>query len=119
MNAQSGEGNAPWTCLATSYEDTTGVLKMLTTHPGPVLLSQKFLQCVFMVDFCNPIYSWRRGVLMQYCPETTSPGTGGLYDIESNFVASIAASPNATVSGQPENDFLTWVSWAMPAEVKR
>lgn len=108
--AASGEGFGPWTCLITSFEDNTGVAKFQSLAPGPSLLSKKFLQSIFMVDFANPVYSWRRGVLMQYCPTTTSPTSGNQYDLEATFVANVRKSANASISGEPENVFITWVS---------
>jgi hypothetical protein len=112
--AQNGEGYGPWTCLITSFEDITGASKMQSISPGPSLLSKTFLHSIFMVDYANPVYSWRRGVLMQYCPTTTSPTSGNAYDLEATFVANVRASANASVAGDPENEFLKWVSRSSP-----
>lgn len=62
-----------------------------------------------MVDFWNPVYSWKRGVLMQYLPRaTTLDATTQVYDLEASFIAKVKSSPwvkNQIVSS-PEYQFV-------------
>jgi hypothetical protein len=64
------------------------------------LFSENTFNALQMVDFWNPIYSWRRLKLMQYIPveaklvdtPTTDPVTGEdiyTYDLENNFITAI------------------------------
>ncbi|KAJ5312239.1 hypothetical protein N7508_003069 [Penicillium antarcticum] len=86
--------------LQTSLEDSMGVLNLPDN-----LVSQKLLHSILLVDFCNPVYSWRRGVLMQYLPKTTKLVDGN-YDMEAAFVATIRASSHASEADSPELQFL-------------
>ncbi|KAL8724854.1 MAG: hypothetical protein Q9166_007708 [cf. Caloplaca sp. 2 TL-2023] len=117
MVAQVGEGRPgetnPFHILTPSYEDAQGVLTMqnitrLGENEVLGLLSQEAFRAVMMVDFWNPIYSWRRGVLMQYIPTTVNFDGHKAYDFESSFIANIRKSPYASQEhpDNPENQFL-------------
>ncbi|CAF3559401.1 unnamed protein product [Fusarium graminearum] len=104
---QWGEGDNPWVILQSSVDDAMGVWmaqKMFLGDDKEAARCQLFSEATFnalqMVDFWNPIYSWRRLKLMQYIPveaklvdtPTVDPVTGEsvfTYDLESNFIAAI------------------------------
>jgi hypothetical protein len=77
-------------------------------NPSPKrLISEKAVRTILALDFCNPVYSWRRGVLMQYLPaETKLKASKTDYDLEENFVAAIRESSYAGQEDSPENGFL-------------
>ena len=98
--AQKGEGKFRFTTLQASLEDAIGISKMQKIPIGVgqktiSLLRPHTLRALLLLDFWNPIYSWQRGVLMQYVPETTAliQGSGDpVFDLEEKFVASIKSS---------------------------
>jgi hypothetical protein len=101
VNIEPGEGpGGMFTIVHPSYEDAQGVMTMqvLDSARPPLnrasLLSFNVFNALMMVDFWNPVYSWRMGVLMQYVPETTTfdPATR-TYDLEKVFIESVKRSP--------------------------
>ena len=112
MVARSDEGNVPFTILQSSIEDHYGAATMQTLKVGPKLLqlfSEATVNALLMVDFWNPIYSWRRGRLMQYIPTTTTL-TENKYDLESNFIAAVTASDAMKDASSPEYAFVQLLS---------
>jgi hypothetical protein len=87
--------------LQTSFEDSMGVLNLPDN-----LVSQKFLRSILLLDFYNPVYSWRRGVLMQYLPQTTTLIDGN-YNMEAAFVDKIRRSLHASEADSPESQLCT------------
>ncbi|KAE8355652.1 hypothetical protein BDV28DRAFT_155259 [Aspergillus coremiiformis] len=69
--------------LQASLEDSVGVLNLPNN-----LVSDKLRLSIILLDFFNPVYSWRRGVLMRYLPRTTIL-VNGTYDMEATFIANI------------------------------
>ncbi|KAK3941640.1 hypothetical protein QBC46DRAFT_363211 [Diplogelasinospora grovesii] len=62
-----------------------------------------------MVDFWNPIYSWRRLVLMKYVPRDTELNEKDQrYDLEARFIANVEKSSNvqSKTVDSPEYQFL-------------
>lgn len=53
----------------------------------------------------NPVYSSRRGKLLQYVPDTCT-FTNNAYSLSGTFRASISASPAAQDPSSPESEFL-------------
>ncbi|OJJ76862.1 hypothetical protein ASPBRDRAFT_201942 [Aspergillus brasiliensis CBS 101740] len=90
-----------FTALQTSFEDARGVMYL-----PDVLVSDTLLKTILLLDFYNPVYSWRRGVLMQYLPDTTTLLDNGKYDMEAAFVDNIRASSHASETDSPESRFL-------------
>ena len=107
---QKTEG-VPFVVLQSSFEDAQGVSVIQQLGLGRdfpnALLSDKAFNAIIMVDFCNPIYSWRRGVLFQYVPSTTTL-QGKEYDLESNFVSAIRRSAFAKDPESLESRFLEY-----------
>jgi hypothetical protein len=109
----SNEG-VPFVILQSSYEDAQGILNMRQVgnigDNFPIsLISDKCMRAILMLDFWNPLYSWKRGLLMQYVPgKTTLDSSSNTYDLEPNFVAAVRASSHATgnVLDSPEYQFL-------------
>ncbi|KAI9170659.1 hypothetical protein HJFPF1_00129 [Paramyrothecium foliicola] len=117
----------PFVCLQTSIEDAQGVLSMQKNIQGhgkkypKGLLSDTFVQAILMVDFCNPVYSWRRGVLMRYLPSVTSltQASGSpIYDLEQQFVAEISKSTFTSDADSPESRFLLYYN-TPPADLQK
>ncbi|KAJ5226535.1 hypothetical protein N7468_007760 [Penicillium chermesinum] len=86
--------------LQGSLEDKWGILNLPCSLVGNTLM-----KCILLLDFYNPVYSWRRGVLMQYLPSTTSLD-GDKYDMETAWIANIRKSSHASEAGSPECEFL-------------
>ncbi|KAH7234643.1 uncharacterized protein BKA55DRAFT_652134 [Fusarium redolens] len=104
---QWGEGDNPWVILQSSVDDAHGVWMAQKMFLGDdknaarcQLFSEKTFNALQMVDFWNPIYSWRRLKLMQYIPvaaqlvetPTKDPVTGEdvyTYDLEQNFIEAV------------------------------
>lgn len=103
MEGESSHG--PFTILAPSYEDARGVLTFQMISNSVSLLSPRAFDSLAMVDFWNPVYSWRRGVLMQYVPTSTTL-SGSTYDLETKFVEAVGNSQWAKCEGEPEKQFL-------------
>ncbi|KAI8660255.1 Tyrosinase-Cu-bd domain-containing protein [Fusarium keratoplasticum] len=113
---ENSEGLSPFNILHPSYEDAIGVQEMQSIkklpnpdHTVPAsfigLFSAQTFNAIMMVDFWNPIYSWKRGILMQYVPlETTFDGKE--YDLDARFVEKVRNSPNAKLEDTPEYEFL-------------
>ena len=110
VSAPNTEG-VPFVILQSSYEDSQGVQSIQQIGLGDdfprALLSDKAFQALVMIDFCNPVYSWRRGVLFQYVPSSTSL-QGAEYDFEANFVSAIKRSSFAQDPSSPEYQFLAF-----------
>ena len=94
IEVQAGEGEGGmFTILQPSDEDAQGVVKMQSIKSGISLLSPTTFNALTMLDFWNPIYSWRRGVLMQYVPKhTVYDPASKTYDLETNFIANVKNS---------------------------
>lgn len=99
VQVQGGElEDMMFTILQPSFEDAQGVLVMqnIKRNPGEdltSLLSQKTFNALMMLDFWNPVYSWRRAVLMQYIPKSTVYNeTTKRYDLEYTFIANVKKS---------------------------
>lgn len=104
---QWGKGDNPWVILQSSIDDAMGVWmaqKMFLGDDKQAARCQLFSETTFnalmMVDFWNPIYSWRRLKLMQYIPveaelsdtPSTDPVTGEevyTYNLEQTFINAI------------------------------
>lgn len=102
----------PFVTLQPSYEDVRGVLSTNSLQSDiqgdfpAALLSDKALQAISILDFWNPIYSWRRGVLMQYLPEKTNlTQDGEAYDLEANFMGAIRKSSFVVNKEQDSPEF--------------
>ena len=110
--ASSTEGLFPFNILQSSFEDSQGVgfmqnLTKLSDKSVVAVFSLPTFYAIMMVDFWNPIYSWRRGVLMQYVPQRTN-FDGKAYDLESGFIANVKASSyvQSQATDSPEVQFL-------------
>ncbi|KAK3368704.1 hypothetical protein B0H63DRAFT_529067 [Podospora didyma] len=110
--ARNSEGQARFNILQSSFEDAQGVSKMQQLKKqGPNnfigLFSRDTFNAIMMLDFWNPVYSWRRGILMQYVPQTTT-WNGTSYDLETRFIQNVSNSPQAKnkQADSPEFQFL-------------
>jgi hypothetical protein len=114
--ALAGEGQSPFNFLQASYEDAQGVIKsqnIVKVQAGDKRAQPSFIglftkhtfYAIMMLDFWNPIYSWKRGILMGYVPQTTN-FDGKSYDLEPKFIANVQKSPRASESDSPEYQFL-------------
>lgn len=121
--AENMEGPSPFNIIQASVEDAVGVqrLQMLKKIPqqddrdGPDvylgIFSPETFQAILMIDFWNPVYSWRRGCLMQYVP-LEARFDGKSYSLESEFIEAVKRSPYALnkITGSPEYEFLQLLS---------
>ena len=108
MIVRDDEGVVPFTILQSSIEDRFGAAIMQKLKAGKrslQLFSGSTANALLMVDFWNPIYSWRRGRLMQYMPTTTTL-TEDKYDLEANFIAAVKASDALKDHSSPEYAFV-------------
>tara|TARA_R110002060_G_scaffold4293_1_gene6787 strand:- start:4747 stop:6282 length:1536 start_codon:yes stop_codon:yes gene_type:complete len=115
---QEGEGQSQFNILTSSYEDARGVFYMQSILGGKTpafLFSQATLYALLMVDIWNPIYSWRRAVLMAYLPPLIK-WDGKSYDLEANFIALVRQSSfaNANITDSPEYQFLQLIDSPPP-----
>ena len=110
VTAPKTEGSA-FVIVQPSYEDAQGVLNaqnIIIDQGFPeALLSEKAFNALMMIDFCNPVYSWRRGVLSQYVPSKTLLN-GTEYDFEANFISAIRTSTFGKETDSPESQFLAF-----------
>ena len=105
----------PFVCLQASVEDAQGVIAMQRKlqsngkrYPSR-LLSETAVQAILMLDFPNPVYSWRRGILMQYLPQTTTltqSTSSSTYDLEQQLLNAVRKSSFVTDAASPEYRFL-------------
>ena len=112
LDALPNNKGVPFLTLQTSYEDAQGISSMQDIGQfgkgfPQSLISLKAARAILILDFWNPIYSWRRGILMYYIPNITSL-SNNIYDLGSNFIAAVRNSTpviNKDVSS-PEYQFL-------------
>ncbi|SPO00290.1 uncharacterized protein DNG_03135 [Cephalotrichum gorgonifer] len=116
---ENKEGLSPFNILHASIEDAVGIEKMQTLKKvppspdtvGPALFiglfSANTFNAIMMVDFWNPIYSWRRGCLMQYVP-TDTVFDGKAYDLDARFIENVKKSQYARqkIEGSPEYELI-------------
>lgn len=128
VQVQEGENdNVMFTILQPSYEDAQGVLIMqnIKSNPGKPptsLLSPKVFNSLMMVDFWNPVYSWRRGVLMQYVPNMTVYNQdAGKYNLENQFITNVKESKffKEQVQESPEYQFISLLDAELRDHQKR
>lgn len=86
-----------------ALEDTEVIDQMIRRG----ILSARFVACVLMVDFPNPVFSTRRAALMRHCPRIPQP-LNGLTDILANAITSAVGLRPA---GSPEAEFAA--NWAV------
>jgi hypothetical protein len=117
--AKNFEGLSPFNIIQPSVEDAIGVqrMQMLKKIPQPDdyvgpdvylgLFSQSVLNAIIMLDFWNPVYSWRRGRIMQYLPQTAIYD-GKSYNLEDEFIKAVKSSQwvGEEHPDSPENEFL-------------
>ncbi|KAK4184363.1 hypothetical protein QBC35DRAFT_59114 [Podospora australis] len=109
--AKGSEGQAPFNILQASYEDAQGVTKVqMLKKQGKKwigLFTQNTFNALMMLDFWNPIYSWKRGVLMLYVPQQTN-WDGDALDLEKRFIENVNNSSfvKSGITDSPEYQFL-------------
>jgi hypothetical protein len=109
IQVEAGEGDeGVFTILQPSLEDAKGAYLLMTDIQKEFdLLSKQTYNAMIMVDPWNPLYSWKRGVLLQYVPEeaTFNPKTKS-YDMEQGFISAVKASPRMQDITSPEYEFV-------------
>ncbi|KAI5846837.1 hypothetical protein BZA05DRAFT_447121 [Tricharina praecox] len=72
--------------------------------PDALPLRARVMIAILMFDFCNPVYSWRRGVLLDYLPETTASCDcmSTCCVPERAFLTNVQNSPHAADPSSPE-----------------
>ena len=89
-----------------AYEDT----QLVDTMVREGLLSPRFVACLSMVDFTNPVFSERRAALVSYAPPDGSGIRSG-DELEARFVATVGKAVASDEHGagradSPEREFL-------------
>ncbi|KXX82080.1 hypothetical protein MMYC01_201566 [Madurella mycetomatis] len=95
------EAQAPWKVLVPGIEDVEGVKRIIKSK----LLSEKEVAALLMVDFWNPIFSWRRAQLMRYIP-STARWDGTKYTLGTGLTRAIRAAAAAKPDGSPEAEYV-------------
>jgi hypothetical protein len=90
-----------------AFEDTHLVDAMLQGG----LLTPRFVACLTMTDFPNPVFSGRRAALLRHLPGEAG-GASPAEDLETRFVAALRAAVSAGDGGadradSPEREFLS------------
>ncbi|KAK5113898.1 hypothetical protein LTR85_010431 [Meristemomyces frigidus] len=108
IQVESGEGpGGAFTTIQPSFEDAIGVKTLMMQTSRAPLLSDTTFNAMMMVDAWNPVYSWRRGVLLQYVPDNaTLNADHKTYDLGDCFIANVQASPRVKDAMSPEAEFL-------------
>ncbi|KAK2733888.1 hypothetical protein FQN57_001938, partial [Myotisia sp. PD_48] len=65
--ASNDEGEWVWKVITPCYDDIEGI-RQLVDYCG--IMPKNVIIALLMVDFCNPVFSARRGQLMRYMPST-------------------------------------------------
>ena len=89
-----------------AFEDTDLIAAMLQAG----LITERFIACLAMIDFSNPVFSERRATLLRYVPEVASGANAG-EDMQNQFVAALDAAiaedrDGAARPGSVEQEFL-------------
>lgn len=98
---QPGDTHFAFLVPERAAEDVDVVSKLLELE----LLNERFVACVLMIDFPNPVFSARRARLSQYAPTTGRAGT-----LVDELVAAIRTGAGQDPGG-PEDEFLE--HWAL------
>lgn len=107
VEGEGQDGQGYFTFLTGSLEDKTGATNMQNIGGGVKLLSSKAINALLALDFCNPVYSWRRSLLLQYAPAIGNlKASGTSYDVEEKWIANLRAAIHASMPGEPEYEFL-------------
>ncbi|HSE19946.1 MAG TPA: phospholipase D-like domain-containing protein [Pyrinomonadaceae bacterium] len=90
-----------------AFEDTHLVEAMVQAG----LLSRRFIACLTMVDFTNPVFSDRRAALLRYVPDEVNDANPAAA-MESQFVNAVRDAVATGVNGaaqadSPEREFLS------------
>ncbi|KAK6352357.1 hypothetical protein TWF730_009186 [Orbilia blumenaviensis] len=119
MVAKQGEGK-DFTVLTPSYEDNLAIKSLYgqTVKPNtPALFTPTMLQALVSFDFPNPVYSWKRSILINYIPETTKRLPGNTYDLDTQFIDNLRNSSYASQPDSPEAQFLEYYQTFQPSSV--
>jgi hypothetical protein len=101
---QPGDTHFAFLVPERAFEDLDVVKKCFETK----LLSDRFVGCLLMVDFANPIFSTRRASLLTHVPAAFDGPAGGLSDA---IGAAIVQAASSTVATSAENEFASL--WAL------
>jgi hypothetical protein len=105
-----GEGeNIRHNIIQPSFEDVQGALTLLSNSKQKTpLLTKECIFALLMVDPWNPVYSWRRGVLLQYVPDVTRlSGSPPKYNLEETLETAVRDSPRfKNEPDSPEQEFI-------------
>lgn len=98
---QPGDAHFAFFVPERAFEDIAVVNKCLQIG----LISDRFVACVLMIDFANPIFSSRRAQLLKFVPETAQLAEKG-GDLPGQIAAAIEKASKAIEDGSPEGEFL-------------
>ncbi|CAG8443577.1 12763_t:CDS:1 [Funneliformis caledonium] len=118
---EQGDGMFAFPVPEPAFEDTSLLSTLLNSRrmnkvEVPALLSPKFILCLFMIDFCNPLDSMCRRRLMKYIPDTARyDNSTKSYDLVENIVKNIKSGANNSPKESVEAVFLGY--WDLTDEV--
>lgn len=96
-------------------EPTAEDFSLLKILINKKMITPRFAACIYMVDFCNPVYSKQREALLQYAPASViSDKEDFATTLEKAFVSTITSSTKSFEKGTPEFVFLE--NWAIVQE---
>ncbi|CAG8758239.1 6139_t:CDS:2 [Dentiscutata erythropus] len=124
---EKGDGMFAFPVPEPAYEDTS-LFSMFFNKRNfkvgdrkylPKLLSPKFILCLLMVDFCNPLDSKHRRQLLKHIPDTAQYQTNGFavddsnvdnakYDLEDSIVKGIKKKVDKLPKHSVEAEFLKY-----------
>ncbi|ADB14976.1 hypothetical protein Psta_0283 [Pirellula staleyi DSM 6068] len=102
---QPGDTHFAFIVPEAAFEDNLVVAELLKQS----VVSARFVACVLMVDFANPISSSSRELLLKYIPDRMAIRDGVL-DLEAQFIANVEAAISETDESDPaspEQQFLS------------
>lgn len=101
---QPGDTNFAFIVPEPAFEDTQVIVELLRRS----ILTPRFVACVLMVDFCNPLSSVSRQELLQYVPRDVRIQNGDS-DLVSQFVTNVQTAlgtPAGSVANSPQQQFV-------------
>ncbi|RGB43871.1 hypothetical protein C1646_679808 [Rhizophagus diaphanus] len=126
---QQGDGMFAFPVPEPAFEDTSllpillnkrKIIKGNIEKTVPPLLNHRFIQCLLMIDFCNPLDSRRRSRLLKYIPETAiykknkDENKIGEYDLVDKIVKGIEEVAKTSSEHSTEAVFLKY--WKLEEE---
>ncbi len=102
---QPGDTHFAFIVPEAAFEDNHVVAELLKQS----VISARFVACILMIDFANPVTSLNREQLLKYVPDRIAI-RDGVFDLEAQFIANLEAAITETDKSDPalpEQQFLS------------